>query len=232
MKHLFILCLAAAGLTTASVQVVLNVNNNSLYNTGGRFFPIMGAAPVSNTQVVNLKEGSPFFLNEWGKSKVVTAEGAAYDGVKVKLNLLEHKVHYMDSAGNELVVGTPLREIIYPVTSTGKAYHFVSGNILPGERKGWFLLLVNDTLSLVKGFKKSFEEHRSYNSSTEYSIQTNESYHVFYNNQEYGVKKPSDFADILPAKKAEIQAHSKKISSKLSKDEQLTEMAAFCNTLL
>ena len=99
----------------------------------------------------------------------------------------------------------------------GKKYYFLNSSILPVAKKGWHLLLVNDTITLLKSFNKTVVEHKSYNSPIEYSIETTDDYHVVYKNQAYDIKKLADFVQVLPEKKAEIEANNKMHSMGMSK---------------
>jgi hypothetical protein len=217
-------------MNSLEAQIAVSSNNSAVYNSGGRAFPFSGAAPVSNTRYVDLKEGSPFFNENWTNSKLVSQDGRVYQNVSVKLNLMENKVHYKDSSGKELVIGTPLREVLLQQASNGSA-HFINGSLLPGNKQGWYQLLVNDTLSLLKGFNKIFEQHTSYGSATEYSIKTEESYLVYLQDKEFVIKKPSDFTQILPAKTKQIEQAIKTIKGK-NKDEQFSLIAIAMNALL
>ena len=104
--------------------------------------------------------------------------------------------------------------------------------MLPVPQKGWHLLLVNDSLSLVKGYKKSVDIHRSYGLGLEYSIKTTETYRAYFNGKEYEVRKPSDFIRIFPLKKATILQKISEMDKRLSREEQLSYIASYCNTLL
>lgn len=216
---------------SALAQITVSASNTTLINTNTAFFNVAGAAPVGNTRYVDLKEGSPFFQDNWSKSRIVTQDGKVYQDVSIKLNLLENRVYYMDTTGKELVVGVPLKEIQLQQTS-GVTIHFVHGSLLPGTKQGWYQLLVNNTLSLFKRFTKSIEQHTSYGSAPELSIKTLEDYLVLVKGQEYSVKKPVDFTKIFPDKKAAIEKESKKLNDKLSREAQLSAMAMYCQTLL
>lgn len=229
MKRLFLCLILASSINSAIAQISINTNTSAIYNAGGRAFPFAGAAPASNTKYIDLKEGSPFFNDNWSKAKLVSKDGKVYQDVSIRLDLLENKVRYQDSMGKELVIGTPLRELHLQGTENSL---FINGDALPNPKTGWYLLLVNDTLTLLKGFKKTFEQHTSYGAPTEYSIKTVETYLVYLKDQEFEVRKLSDFSKVLPSKKSEIEQEIKKVDSKRSKDEQFAALAIRCNELI
>lgn len=231
MRSVISFFVLALTVTAASAQISVTSNLNSLLTTSSSFLPVSGVVPMAGTRNVDLKEGSPFFQDKWSQGRLITEDRNVYQNILLRLNLMDNRVHYQDSAGKEMVLNLPIREVQLQQTSSGTA-HFINGNMLPASRPGWFQLLVNDTLTLLKGFTKQFEEHTSYGSATEYSIKTQESYIVFVKDQEFRVNRPSDFVKILPAKKAQIEQEIKRMNSKLKRDEQLTFIATFCNTLL
>lgn len=230
MKFLFLGAVFTFCVCSVAAQIAVSTNSNIIYNNGGRAFPFSGAAPVGNTKFIDLKEGSPFFQDNWSSGKIITGEGQIFENMPIKLDLMENKVHTKDSTGKELVIGTTLKEILLPRTS-GETAHFVNGDLLPIPKPGWYLLLVNDTLSLLKEFKKQLEQHTSYGSATEYSIKTQESYFAYLRRQEFEIKKGADFVKIFPLKKAEIEQEIKKMNSKDSRERQLSSLATFCNGL-
>src|SRR5688572_18807463 len=187
MRSIFLCLIIVFWMSPLAAQIAVSSNNSALYNSGGREFPFSGAAPVSNTKYVDLKEGSPFFNENWTNSKLVSQDGRVYQDVSVKLNLMDNKVHYKDSSGKELVIGTPLREVHLQQGSNASLL-FINGSLLPGNKQGLYQLLVNDTLSLAKGFTKVFEQHTSYGSATEYSIKTQESYLAYLQDKEFVIK--------------------------------------------
>ena len=162
---------------------------------------------------------------------MVTERGAIFQEVPIKINLYDQTIHYQDASGNEMVSTTPLSEILFETGTSSNRIHFINGNLLPGGKKGWYQLLVNNQLTLVKGFKKHLQTHTSYNTAKQFSITTTELYSLFYKGTEYEIKRPVDMVNVLPAKKAEIEGHIKK-NSKGSKEEQLKSVVIFANTLL
>jgi hypothetical protein len=220
---------------TSYLLLFLCLSTNSIFgqaisrNQGVIPTTFKGALP-EKTPKVNLVEGTPFFKDEWARSEIHTPDGLIIQNISTKIDLLENRIHYLDSSGKEAVVTTPLKEIFLEQEGKNTPIHFVDGHLLPNPRNGWYQLLYNDTLSLVKGFRKFYDERISYGSGPEHRLLTQEFYYVYLYYQEYDVKKPADFIRILPSRKAEIEKQIKKLDKKLSLEEQLIEMAAYCNT--
>src|SRR5690606_19216201 len=123
-------------------------------------------------------KGSPYFLDLWAPAILVTESGTLYKDVMVKVDLFENHILFQDSAGNEMIVGTPLREVRINPNVPGKMSHFIHGSILPNQKPGWYQLLVNDSISLIKGVKKAIEQHTSYGSAPEYTMVSSNTYIV------------------------------------------------------
>jgi len=230
MKKGFLFSVLLLAAAAGYAQVTVSTNNSQIYNSSNNRLPVVGGRPVDNTREIALTEGSKFFQDEWQKTKPISQQGAAYEEISVRLNLMDNKVHYKDQSGKEQIVGSALGELIFPQTATGKTVHFIHGSLLPTKDEAWYQLLVNDRLTLVKGFKKTLEEHTSYGSAPDYSIKTVESYYIFYKDQKTEVRKAADLVKIVPEKKAEIDAFIKK-SSDLSREDLLVAATTYANTL-
>jgi hypothetical protein len=192
--------------------------------------PVIGEFPQSNPKYNELKSGSPYFQDEWVKAKLLANDGYVYKGIKIKLNLMDNHIHFVDESGSEKMIKSPLNQIEFEPNAKGSAYLFVSGNILPAPKKGWFQVLVNDSVTLLKSYEKAMVEHKSYGSPIEYRIDTKEKYSVVFNKQIYEIKKAADLTDAMPAKKTEIESHIKKNKS-LSKEDQLISTVQYMNTI-
>ncbi|ANE49897.1 hypothetical protein [Flavisolibacter tropicus] len=218
------LFLIAFFITIASFGQIISRKNSD-------FLPTLTGASLGKSKPINIVEGTPFFQNEWAKSKLFTPDGFLIHNIPTKINLLENSVYYLDSNGKEAVVITPLSEIILEQTGKPTPAHFIDGHLLPNPKKGWYQLLVNDTISLVKGVRKYYEERIPYGGSPEYRLINQESYFVYFFYQEYYVNKPSDFTRILPSRKSDIEKQIKALDKKLPLEDQITLIASYCNTL-
>jgi len=180
---------------------------------------------------MNLKEGSPFFQETWAKGKIVTPDKKVVSEIDLKIDLLADRVICRDSAGREWVIDEPLNEILLDPTTNTKSLHFLHGNLLPVQKVGWYEVLLNDTVSLIKGWKKSLDTRVSYTNGPEQSVSSQELYWVYFFYQEFQVTKPTDFVRIIPSMKTQIEQYASSLKGKLTTEDKLTKMAVFCNTL-
>jgi hypothetical protein len=170
-------------------------------------------------------------LDDFSKSRFITKGGELKEGIKIKLNLMQNTIHYLDSAGNEIVLETPVNGFAIEQNGTGKLFYFVDGSTLPIKQTGWFQMLVKDTVSVVKQITKRLTYRNSYGSPIEYNIQTEDNYIAFYKDREYIINKPSDLLQIIPERKIEIESYIKKLK-KLSKENQIVSIIELCNKLV
>lgn len=195
-----------------------------------------GALPARDSQPYNdeknsSKEGTAFFQREWAKGSVLTPDRLFFRDIYLKIDLLHNLVLYRDSTGRVLAITVPLKEVWIDQPRKGVRAHFIDGHMLPKPRTGLYQLLIDDEVSLVKGIRKYFEQYIPYGLGAQYRIKTDETYFVYFDYQEFIVSKPSEFLRIFPSRKAALKQHLEQLDKKLSKEEQLLSMVAFCNTL-
>jgi hypothetical protein len=218
-------------LATISVKAQITVRTDA-----GRPALFTGALPAWGTatedyQGMNLKGGSPFFQDVWAQGKIITPDKQVYTSSNVKLDLLANHVHYLDSAGREWIINFPVNELLLDQPGRNASAHFIHGSMLPTPRPGWYQVLVNDTVSLVKRWIKSVEQRVPYGGGPESWMLTNVSYMAYFYYREYEIKSPADFARVIPAMGVQIEQEAKHLERHLTIEEKLKRMASFCNTL-
>lgn len=223
MKHfLFACCFSLAYLYTIS-QKTIDVEKENIRMTGG-FNELNAGIPFVNAKFARLISGSPFFKDEMMKGILISYDSIQYKDVIIRLNLLESQVNYLDKRKEEMIVGTPLREVILWDTVNNKKYQFVFFDQIKTTdkpEKDFYELLQEGKAGLFKQHKKIMKEDRPYNSATyEQSIQTNIRYFVLLDGQWKKVAKVKDLVNVLSDKKAEVQQfiNSKGLSGGNQKD--------------
>ena len=217
-------------------QQVIDVSKRDVQVGPGTFYTV-GSEPFINAKFVNLVEGTPYFKDEWLNGVVVDKAGHEYKDVSIKIDLLENKVHYLDDKKIELIVTTPIKEIVL-TNAAGDNFKFVHSSSfeqsIRGQKEGWYLWLSTGTASLYKVFEKNLTEIKPYGSATsEQRIQTSEKYLILYNNVFLEVKKPKDIPSVLTNKKAELEAFFKtNDDSKATMDDRFIKLIDYFNSLL
>jgi len=217
-------------------QRVIDVTKETTGLNQNMFYTVAGE-PFVTAKFVNLVEGSPYFNDDWMSAILVDANDRQYKSNRVKLDLLNNEIHYLDDKGTELTPVVSIKQIVL-TDSNGNNYKFVHSSVLPVKSKstkeGWYLWLASGKASLYKFFSKHLSEIKPYNSATvEQHIQTKENYLVLYNNSFIEIKKLKDAPAVLANKKAELENFLKtKDKQTDSMDDRFTALIEFYNSLL
>jgi hypothetical protein len=194
---------------------------------------LQGSVVRRNLNLPDNLQGTPFYQEGWTKGKIFTDNNFVYTDLFLKVNFLEERIYYLDSIGRDVAITMLLKKIELLEAKTAKPVTFINGNTLAVPRRGWHQLLFQDSLTLIKEVKKTISDHTSYNSDTEFFIQTVESFYVQVSGKEERISKPTDFLQFFPKdKKATIQKFITELDADLSKDGKLVLTAEFCNALL
>ena len=81
--------------------------------------------PYINAKFVRLVSGSPFFNEQMMQLMTPSKDNSEYQNIIIRLNLLESQVNFLNNKQEELIVGTPLREVTLMDTVNQKNYHFI-----------------------------------------------------------------------------------------------------------
>lgn len=230
MKKAFVVlgCLPALfGL--AQVRTV-DVSKNDL--PANAYFSV-GGEPFVNFKFVRLTEGSPYFKDEWLPATGLTANNARYKARRVKLDLLDGGILYLDSSGREMIATSPLKQLTLTDSASNKSYHFVHASLFPAlPKRGWYWQLASGKAALYCYPQKNLTETQPYGSATkEQRITTNDEFYLAAA-AVWQIKKPADVLPLLPDKRPELEAWLKTKSSKgQSTAVQLTALVDYYNSL-
>lgn len=234
-RFLFACCCSLAYLYTIS-QKTIDVEKENIRITGGfNDLNTVGGVPFANAKFARLISGSPFFKDEMMKGILISDDSTEYKNVIIRLNLLESQVNYLDKRKEEMIVGTPLREVILWDTVNNKKYQFVFFEHIKTTdkiEKDFYEQLQKGKAGLFKQYKKIMKEDRPYNSATyEQFIQTNIRYFVLWDGQWKKIVRVKDLVNVLSDKKAEVQQfiNSKGLSG--SNQEDLEAVISYYNGL-
>jgi len=212
MKRLTSCCLLFISLVSFSQTIDVDKNDKRLtaitnLSTSG--------TPYINAKFVRVVSGSPFFNEKMMRGILIARDSTEYRNIVIRLNLLESQVNFLNNKQEELIVGTPLREVDLVDTVNQKNYHFIFSDYIETTDKlgkGFYQILQNGKAGLYAHHKKVLKESRSYNSATyEQSIETYLTYYVLLGGQWKKINKIKDLPAVLNDKKSEVQEY---ISSK------------------
>jgi hypothetical protein len=209
-------------------QRVIDVNQKTNETPNRNLLYVVGGQPFSLAKYTKVVEGTPYLSENWMRGTVIVNSGSQYDNQLLRLDLIENELHYLDSAGREMIATEPVVEVLLTDSLTGKRYRFVHSSAIAVTEKparGWYELLTTGTTAgtanLFRQFHKEIVETRPYGSATyEESIKTSSYFFVAYNNAFTPVKRVKDLPTILGAKKTELNnfISSRELSGKSESD--------------
>jgi hypothetical protein len=171
------------------------------------------------------------------KGSVIVKSGDQYDNQVLRLDLVSNELHYLDSAGQEMITTEKVVEVILKDSLLGKQYRFVYSSAIAvpkSERpvNGWYELLSQGTANLFCKYQKEIVETRPYGAATyDEAIKTSNIYFLAYNETFYRIKKIKDLPDILSDKRTELinYINNKDLSGKSESD--YSSLINYYNTL-
>ena len=230
MKCLISCCLLLNSLLSFSqtIDVDKTVKNPSAINN-----LFTAGTPYISAKFVRLVSGSPFFNEKMMRGILISRDNTEYRNIIIRLNLLESQVNFLNNKQEELIVGTPLREVTLMDTVNQKNYHFIFSDFIETTdkvEKGFYQILQKGKAGLYAQHKKVLKENRPYNSATyEESIETYVTYYVLLGGQWKKINKIKDLPSVLSDKKSEVQEYIKGLSG--YKQEDVESVINYYNSL-
>ncbi len=192
------------------------------------FYSTIDGFPVNAKKYSGLSSGSPYFLDAFMPSALVLADGKTYTGVKVRLNLADNEVQYLDSKGAELVAQAPLSRLLISDTASRTDFQFVHTSALPAgaQKKGWYQLLADGKVQLYKFTEKRLVTEKPFNSaSEEQRIESRERLYMVVGNVFHEVKKWKEGIGLLRDQQAAVEAHIKPLKENNAPLEEILKEA-------
>jgi hypothetical protein len=218
-------CISLFGLIVlflaSHAQKNIDVTSDNVNALSTSFFNVVSGEPFVSAKFTKLVDGTPYFRNDWLKGNVTLGEGQQFAGVYIKLDLYNNEVHYRNENGGELIATSPIQKVILFDTAAQQVFSFVNGSFIESNSplSGWYQLLVDGKILLLKKSDKKLEEEKPYGSATvEQSIVSLPRHYVLINKNLTEIKKLKDLPDILIDKKEEIVSYIK--SRKFSKKNE------------
>ncbi|HYE56031.1 MAG TPA: hypothetical protein VD996_14365 [Chitinophagaceae bacterium] len=212
MKSLLAICLLCSACVFGQGRV--NVTNDDINMQLGTFFQAVNGVPINTNSFYKVVEGSPFFKEHWMKGSASLGEDKEFHNLRLKVNLMDDKIHFMDAAGNEIICSTPINRVKVTDSLTGKEHRFVHSSTIPNTpeiRSVWLELVTDGKAQLYCHHKKNISETRPYGSATlEQRILTSDLYYVRVGDRTVRIKKLSDIYPLLTGQEEAAQQWAKK----------------------
>lgn len=178
-------------------------------------------------------EGSPFFNSEWRPAALLLSNGTVVTQVPVKVNLLENQIHYLDSAGREMVTMHEVKSVIFLDEANDTSAVLVNRMALTKAAdvpEGWMQLLSKGKATLLKRMIKQDVEVKGYGASTVVThINTSTQYLLLFNGRIEKIQTLGDIAVLL--ENASLSTWVAKQRGKKQSEEQLKAAVDYFNSL-
>jgi hypothetical protein len=178
-------------------------------------------------------EGTPFYNPEWRPASLLLANGTLVENLPVRVNLLENLIHYLDTAGREMVTMLEVKSVIF--LDEGNDTSAVLVNRLALENvsavpDGWMQLLAKGKAILLKRFVKQDVESKGYSASTVVTrINTIVQYLLLFNGRAERVQTMGDLAGLL--ENADFSAWVAQQQGSKKSEQQLKAAVDYFNSL-
>ena len=209
MKRLLIFCAFTSIVLNSISQKTVDVDKPAASTDRAvNYMYTVAGAPFVSTKFARVVEGSPFFNEQMMPGAIILSDGKECKNIKVRLNLLEAQVNYLGSKQNEMIVSSPVKEVVLWDTILKNDHRFIFSDYIGSSQKlekDFYELLQTGKAELYKQHKKSMLENKPYGSATvEQKIRTDTRYYVLVNGQWTKVKKLKDLPTVFPDKKDEV----------------------------
>ncbi len=232
MKRLISVCLLFICLKSFSQAIDVNKSVKSAALTN--VFSDIGT-PFIDAKFIRMVSGSPFFNEKMMSGILLSADSTEYRNIMIRLNLMESQVNFLNNKQQEMIVGTPLREVTLRDTVNKKSYDFIFSDYIKTSDKperGFYQLLQKGKAGLYTQYIKTIKESRAFNSATfEQSIQTDLIYFVLLGGQWEKINKIKNLPAILSDKKNEVQEYINSKGLSGYKQEDVESVIKYYNSL-
>jgi hypothetical protein len=157
-------------------------------------------------------QGSPFFTDDWAMADVFLINGASFKQVKLKLNIENNELNYLDSAHQTLVLKKGIiKEIHFFILKPGGADTLIFKNGYPkidnADTTTYFQVLADGAMSMLKLNRKTISVLKNdLSGQVEKEFTAYTDYYIFYNGEIKLLKRNKQFfVDLMKAKKGFVE---------------------------
>jgi len=236
MHRVLLLLIAIITTGGANAQRVYDITGNDVGAANvEQFAGFVGGTIFPLDKYIKVKEGTPYFWEDWCTGTLVVGSGTAYQNLQLKLDLLNHEVHYKDADNREMILTVPLKEIILRPGGLDARY-FIPGKAWTDVDKkladSWLQVLVNDQVSLMLDIRKKVTESTPYNSATtEQTINDAYIYFLQKGGHMNRITKWSELVDLLADKQKEMAKYIKANDLTGESPLEFADLVAYYNKL-
>ena len=183
--------------------------------------------------------GSPYFPEEYANVSIVLKSGTVYPFKKSRMNLYDNTLIVLEENGKEQLVTGNISKIIFEsvlIDQSSKTVIFQKGfsPINSHDNNTYYEVLDSGQLKLIKHYKVSFSDKRSYGDANMTRVFEKEPtfYIVSPGNIIRQIEKGKDeFLSALPDKKKEVEKYIDDKKNKCKKEKDWIDLVSYYNSL-
>jgi len=183
--------------------------------------------------------GSPYFPSEHTNTSIVLKSGIVYPFKKARMNLYDNTLIVLDDNGREQMVSGNISKIIFELVTidqSSKNVVFQKGFSAINELDSttYYEVLDSGKLKLIKHYKVSFNDKRSYGEASMTRVFEKEQtfYIVLPGNIIRQIEKSKeDFLSALPDKRNEIEKYIDEKKIKCKKEKDWVDLVSYYNSI-
>jgi hypothetical protein len=184
-------------------------------------------------------DGSPFLLDEYAPMEITLMQGTVHRGVRVKFNVPDNQVIFVDDNGAEMITGTPIKKLKYKrVKEDGSGMEEIVlesfNSALNVKGAPVYEVLSEGKAKLLKKIEISYSDVRKYPEGTMSRVFKRKSFYYASINDQAPVKlekSKSAILELLADKKTEVTAFIEKEKLKCRTEAEIIMVFEYYSTL-
>jgi hypothetical protein len=183
-------------------------------------------------------EGTPYFSEDLSYANLLLNKGATYQHVRVRLDLVNHELHIINGAGNEIVSENGLvRKVEMTDSVTGLVhYRFITGcpPVDQQDANQFYQVLSDGRLQLLLYTKKEFvEEKNSMSGEIRHLFKERSEVYTLRDGMIVKLKRDKDYVlSLMTDKQAEVEAWLKTKKMNYKSNGMLAGLFDYYNSLV
>ena len=199
------------------------------------FYNVVNSEPITAPSNPRQLEGTPYFNEMWMKGILTLNDGKSYSGQKLRLDLLENRVHFIGPDGKEKVCANNVDRLILLDTVNDQVFTFVHSSALPVHPDfrdfAWLEALAQGPARLFKYHKKELSEVATYATAPVDRIKTQTRYYLLFDNKLQKVNSLRDVQEILFSRSKELNEYIKKNKLSWKNETDIIALISYFNSL-
>lgn len=179
-------------------------------------------------------KGSPFYASTDWIEGTINFDGRTSGRTKVKYDLVEDALLYLDTQGNTIQITTPIKEFhLYGLGDSVITFRSGFEAVERNSQSSFYQVLVDGPFTLLKKIRKTIQENVSYGTSVKESY-FNEQSQLFLFSPENGITRISNrssFLNHMGDRRSLLESYAREHKLGYKSEDDLIKLVSFLNSL-